>query len=123
MLTIEKYLTDFPKIAEDMKRLQRSEHAVVRYELLSGSLVWSDEFPKGTKVNTDCLRFLFRYRTSLILGEPDKPYEVFWKEAQRHFPEWIGFALDRTSRSSELAAFYIRERDRALQELDGEQEI
>jgi hypothetical protein len=117
---IEDYLADLPKIADDMKRLKRSERAVVRYELLSGSLVWSDEFPKGTKASTDCLRFVFRYRTSLILGEPDKPYEIFWNEAQRHFPDWIGFSPDRTSPSSELAAFYFQEKERALQEMEGE---
>jgi hypothetical protein len=120
MKTIEDCLADLPKIADDMKRLQRSEQPVVRYELLSGSLVWSDEFPKGTTVNTDCLRFVLRYRTSLILGESDKPYEIFWDEARRHFPEWIGFAPDRTSQSSELAAFYVREKERALQQVEGE---
>src|SRR4051794_32197583 len=93
---IEDYLSDLPNIADDMKRLNRDEQAVVRFELLSGSLVWSDEFPKGTKANTHCLRFVFRHRTSLIVGESDKPYEIFWSEAKRHFPEWIGFAPDRT---------------------------
>jgi hypothetical protein len=113
-MVIEDYLSDLPNIADDMNRLTRDERAVVRYELLSGSLVWSDEFPKRTKASAHCLRFFFRYRTSLILGERDAPYEHFWNEAMRHFPEWIGFAPDRTSRSAELAAFYISEKEQAF---------
>jgi hypothetical protein len=111
-MAIEDYLADLPKIAEEMKRLKRDEQAVPSYELLSGSLIWSDEFPKDPKVSTHCLRFVFRY--SLILGEPETHYEIFWNRARQHFPEWIGFAPDRTSPSSDLAALYISEKEQAL---------
>jgi hypothetical protein len=117
---IEDYLRHLPEIASYLLAQKRSEQAVVKYEMFSDSLIWSDERLSVPELNTDCLRFLFRYRTSLILGKPDERYADFWREGKRHFAGWIGFAPERTSPNSELVNLYIKEKKRLLDQLEDE---
>jgi hypothetical protein len=114
MNEIEQMFHDLSEIASSAERLEKRADARVFYELLSGSLVWSDELPMTAPVRLDCLRFVLKYRTGLLIGEPQPSCEDFWEEARRRFPNWIGFSPERTTYNASLARFYAEERERAL---------
>jgi hypothetical protein len=115
---IESLYHDLSRIAASMEALKKKDDAKVFYDLLSGSLFWSDELPKTSPVSSDCLRFVLKYRTGLIVGKPEPSFELFWQEAIRRFPNWIGFSVDRTTPNEALTAYYRKERKRMLTELD-----
>jgi hypothetical protein len=96
-------------IAGRMRALRPAPEASVFYELMSDALVWSDEIPDldtGGAGEFHCLRFVFRYRTTLIIGRPDERFRCHWDEANRLFPEWPGF--DARRRSPEWRPVYER---------------
>jgi hypothetical protein len=97
------------EIAPFLQVLRPSPGAVLSYELLSDSLVWSDEIPElEGKADRPFwpLRYVLRFRTSLIVGAPDEPYREYWEEAQRLFPDWPGF--DARRQAPDLKAEYDR---------------
>jgi hypothetical protein len=94
-------------IASLMRELARSPDAKMFYELLSDSLIWTDEIPEvGAEqvAGLRSLRYVFRYRTSLMLGTPESRFSHFWEEAQTLFPGWPGFDPER--RAPELKSVY-----------------
>ena len=49
------------------------------YDLMSAGLIWTDEKPNGLLPEGHfCLRWLFRYRTSLIEGSADDRCAEAW---------------------------------------------
>jgi hypothetical protein len=101
-------------IALRMRELKPAPGATVFYELMSDALVWSDEIPDletGDVRAYHCLRFVFRYRTTLMLGEPDGRFVGVWEEAGKLFPDWPGFDLRR--QAVELRPVYERFREQA----------
>ncbi|WP_143206511.1 hypothetical protein [Singulisphaera sp. GP187] len=112
-------------IAPLMRGLARSRQATFSYEMMSGALVWSDELPEFRVLKLinhwQVIRFVLRFRTTLILEEPDEQFRKFWDEAHRRFPEWPGFAPKR--RSSQLREAFLIMESRAFaefQEMDQE---
>ena len=96
-------------VAPRMRELAPAPDASVFYELMSDALVWSDEIPdlaSGDVRTFQCLRFVFRYRTTLIVDRPDERYRGVWEEASRLFPDWPGF--DPRRRAPELRPVYER---------------
>ena len=106
MNSIERCFHDLERIAPAMEALQMKDDAKVFFDLLSGALIWSDEYPRVSDVSVECLRYIVRYRTGLIVGVPQKSFEQFWQEALRRFPKWIGFSAERTSPNELLARYY-----------------
>ena len=101
-------------IAGRMRELKPAPGASVFYELMSDALVWDDEIPDletGNVGEFHCLRFVFRYRTTLLIGQPDERFRCYWEEATRLFPDWPGFDAGR--RSAELRPVYERFREQA----------
>jgi hypothetical protein len=95
------------EIAGLMRELVRLPEAKMFYELLSDSLVWTDEIPEvgaDQVAGLRSLRYVFRYRTSLMLGIPETRYSHFWEEARALFPTWPGFDPER--RAPELRGAY-----------------
>jgi hypothetical protein len=93
-------LTQLRVIADRMRELKTVPTATVFYELMSDALVWSDEIPdlaSGDVSVFHCLRFVFRFRTTLIMGKPDERFRNLWDEAKILFPNWPGFELGRQS--------------------------
>jgi hypothetical protein len=106
------------QIADRMRGLTRSPDAKMFYELLSDSLVWTDEIPElsaGQVASQRALRFVFRFRSSLMLGKPEERYRVYWEEAQALFPDWPGFDPER--RSPGLRATYESFHAEAMRDL------
>jgi hypothetical protein len=100
-------LNHLKDIADQMRGLARSSDAKMFYELLSDSLVWTDEIPElsaGQVGGLRALRYVFRYRSSLLLGKAEERYRPFWELAQSLFPDWPGFAPER--RDPELRGSY-----------------
>lgn len=94
------------QIAPYANRLTKDPASSPVYEGLSDSLLWEDEFNGlGTQLVrrkidpgvANVLRFLLRYRTTVILGEPDEKLQRAWEEGYRLFPNWPGFAPERCS--------------------------
>lgn len=86
------------QIAPKLNQLQEDPHARVRHEWMSGGLVWSDELPPWESLEPcecHCLRPIWRYRSSLIMGSPEEQYRPVWEQAQLLFPQWPGFLPHR----------------------------
>jgi hypothetical protein len=100
-------LTEFEQLSEIapiLDSLSTRTDAGCSYETMSDALVWGDEIPEEAHLNPEkfwVLRFLFRYRTSIILGRPDSRYESLWKLAQEACPRWPGLSEDRRQASLE----------------------
>ena len=104
---VDESLNELVQVAPQMNSLVKSSVAVVHYDMMAGALWWSDECPDFDKPEHYwCLRPLFRYRTTLILGEPDQRYEHFWEQAMRLFPAWPGFDAERCRADAQLAKLY-----------------
>jgi hypothetical protein len=87
---------DYAKLAPFLELLKKDENAKFFYDLFADALVWSDEvpppdFPNRVSFNTAELRGLWRYRTTLILGQPDEKRRPAWEKAIECFPNWPGF--------------------------------
>jgi hypothetical protein len=81
----------------------------VFYEIMSGSLVWSDEMPKEMPgQGISALRFLFAYRTGLIRNKPRDEFKAVWDLALALFPNWVGFRSERRQATPELLRIYRR---------------
>ena len=109
-------------IAESMNAMKWQHDAVVSYDLLSDALHWSDEIPPlGSHRPKDywCLRCLLRYRTTLILGQPDREFEEYWIVGKEAFPEWAGFYPSRCEPDQELAALYRQRESEGMESLKG----
>ncbi len=88
------------KIAPKLNQLREDPNARVHYELMSGGLVWSDELPSWDQLETGeshCLRAVWRFRSSLIMGTPEEKHRASWERAQEVFPDWPGFLPQRRS--------------------------
>jgi len=89
-------------IAPKLNQLTADPDARVYFEWMSGGLVWSDELPpikERVPGESQCLRGIWRYRSSLIMGNPAEKCRPWWEKAQELFPNWPGFLPERRSES------------------------
>ncbi len=102
-LDIEKCEAALSGITPLMSRLTRSPDATYFYDMLSGAIFWSDEFPdfRALRAVPDwhVIRYVLRYRTTLILEAPDEKMRYCWDRGQQLFFAWPGFDPDRRSPS------------------------
>jgi hypothetical protein len=106
-MNFEEYLDS---LLPALRSLKFDPSATVFYDLMSGALVWTDEklFEGLTPEQMGCLRAIFRYRTSLLEGTPDKRFENLWNLLVAECPEWIGFNPSRRAPTEDLLAQYRR---------------
>ena len=119
-MTID-YFERLSRIAGEMNRTRVSPTAQVHYDLLADALVWSDELPceiSGRRGEFDCIKLLWRYRTTMLLGKPDNSFRPYWVRARAIFPNWAGFHFSRLKATEELVEFYRREHDRGIRSLE-----
>ncbi len=115
----DAHLRMLSEVAPFMRSLRASPDATVFYEVLSGSLIWTDEIPDASATGIQCGEFLrpvFRFRTTVMLENPEERYREFWEEAYRLFPDWPGFLPWR--RSAQHKATYEAMREKAMNEID-----
>jgi hypothetical protein len=79
------------------------------YEMMSGALVWSDETNREIPIKVIwSLRFIFAYRTSLLLNKPREELKPLWDHALSLFPKWVGFRPERRQPTPDLMRIYRR---------------
>ena len=100
-----------PQAIEFLRSCVHDPDATRSYELISGSVSWSDEeydifffIPEARQA----AQALFVYRTSLIEGRPREAFRYAWDEARLRAPEWIGLRPERCTPSAELQQ-YLRD--------------
>jgi hypothetical protein len=81
----------------------------IAYEIMSGALIWSDETNRDTPVEViGALRFIFAYRTSLMLNKPREELKPMWELGLSLFPNWVGFRPERRQATPDLLQIYRR---------------
>ena len=104
---MDELLLRLESIAPQMNACSRSESAQLNYDMMADAIWWSDERPNFNHAKDHwCLRPVFRYRTTLILGPSEPQWLPFWERALELFPDWPGFHRSRTKSEPKLAAFY-----------------
>jgi hypothetical protein len=72
-----------------------------RFDMMSGGLIWSDEFPRPGSTAWPAVshkwiyRFLLAYRASVTLGKERAELRPVWEQVARHAPNWPGLRADR----------------------------
>jgi hypothetical protein len=93
--------TALSELAPLIQDIINCPEATFSYDILSGALLWSDELPDFRLLRKvphwTILRFVLRFRMTLILGQPDEDMREYWDKAQQLFPQWPGFSVDRRS--------------------------
>ncbi|MGD9644920.1 MAG: hypothetical protein AB7U73_04355 [Pirellulales bacterium] len=115
---IDETLAHYRVIAPSMERCRRIWwRPPIKYDLLADAVYWVDEIPGDIDAySASCLRPMLRYRTTLILGLPDAQWELYWSEAKRQFPRWIGFSRRRCQVDKNAIAFYYAVSEASLAE-------
>lgn len=114
------YLEALRRIADEMDRTRASPDAVVGYDVSADALVWADEYPsrpRGGLRQFDCVKLLLRYRTTLLLGDPDESFKPYWDLGIELFPNWAGFSPTRVNPTDELRELYEYHRKRGLRHM------
>jgi hypothetical protein len=103
-------MRDYQRLSRFLDGLKKDQSARLFYDLFADALVWSDEVPPPDWPDRDSfsasdLRGLWRYRTTLILGQPEEKRRPAWDEAMKCFPNWPGF--DPKRRDTALASTFL----------------
>ena len=92
-------LPSVDEFVDHFKPLRYYPNATRSLEWLSGSFVWSDEWPAPENyVGPELIEFLkvlIVYRSSVIRGNPNKDRERIWNEFAKACPTWHGFRPER----------------------------
>jgi hypothetical protein len=90
-----------------LAQLKRDSAAEVFFDMMSGALVWTDEKVTGvTPEQMGSLRAILRFRTSMILDQPDPRFQRLWERFEKICPYWIGFDRSRCESSEGLVRTY-----------------
>lgn len=97
------------------------------FDVMSGGLQWTDEFPRVGSAEWPVVRrdwsyrFLIGYRASLTLGERRDELRPIWEQVVRGAPNWPGLRPERHGRRAlgRLRAA-LRLQDRCLTDLESE---
>jgi|SRR5208337_1349664 len=71
------------------------------FEVMSGGLLWPDEFPRPGSPEWAAVkphwvyRYLLAYRASVTLGEARDEFRPVWEQVTQHAPNWPGLRPER----------------------------
>jgi hypothetical protein len=95
------------------------------YELMSGGLMWPDEFPPCSsrawmEISPNWVyRYLIAYRAPIILGEQRAAFRPVWEQVARHAPNWFSLRAERRGNSARRRLLAAKRRQaRCFAELD-----
>lgn len=101
--------------------------AKASFELLSGGLLWPDEFPRPTSsewavISPNYLyRYLLAYRASITLGNERSEFRAIWEQVANHAPNWPGMREDRRGeKAQKRLRAALRRQERCLSDLETE---
>lgn len=99
--------------------------ASVGFEVMSGEMMWSDEFPPAGSPGWAAIspnwmyRYLLAYRASITLGEERTEYRPVWDQVVRRAPNWPGLRPERRSESAlRRLRVALRQQGKCLTELE-----
>ena len=90
-----------PAALEVLNSQQYDPAAKGAYELMSGGLMWPDEFPKPGAPGRDTVfapwayRFLIAARAAITLGDERTGFRPTWDQVVREAPNWPGLRPER----------------------------
>jgi hypothetical protein len=117
LVTEADILAQFALVGNMMIGCRYDRNAVIKFHLLADAIYWTDEIPPDLdSFSGNCLRFVLRFRTSLIVEQPDERCRRYWETALSQFSNWIGFRDERCRPSEALKAKYFRLRSLSEQE-------
>lgn len=90
------------------------------YDIMSGGLVWPDEFPMRCEVNWEeyLPRYVFAYRAALTLGESRSEFHL-WQQLTEHAPSWPGLRPERRGEDARRRLLAAKRREsRCLDQLE-----
>lgn len=100
------FVEELHQIAPKLEALKTSRSQAFFYDAITEAIIWEDELPDSRESKLVwALRPIFRYRASLILGQPDARCEPYWRLASDLFPSWIGFRPERLHPAPEVVEF------------------
>jgi hypothetical protein len=110
-----------------LDRQAYSPMARASYDLMSGGLMWPDEFPRcgsaaWMEISPNWVyRYLMAYRASITLGEERAEFRPVWEQVARHAPHWPGLRAERRGDKARRRLLAAKRRQaRCLAELDAE---
>ncbi len=95
------------------------------YELLSGGLIWPDEFPKFGEPGREVVyapwayRFLIAARAAITLGDEQTGFRPTWDQVVREAPKWPGLRPERWGEQARKRLLAAKRREtKCLDELE-----
>lgn len=108
-----------------LDRMPFDPDASGNFEIMSGGLLWPDEFPAIGSVEWELVctqwvyRYLLAYRRALTLGEKRDEFQPIWDQVIRHAPNWPGLRPERRGeRAAKRLRAALREQDKCFTELE-----
>ncbi len=99
------------------------------YDVMSGGLMWPDEFPPFGPVAWAMVspnhvhRYLIAYRAAITLGEERAEFRPVWDQVVRHAPNWPGLHTERRGERARRRLLAAKRREaRCLAELEAKLE-
>jgi hypothetical protein len=112
---------------EVLNRRPYDPAARASYDILSGGLIWPDEFPRiGSPewlvIAPRCAyRYLIAYRASLTLGEELPDFRPVWDQVTSSASNWPGLRAERRGETARRRLLAAKQREtRCLDALESE---
>jgi hypothetical protein len=94
------------RLAPVMNTFLPRKDATYEYHMMSDAFIWDDETPSSEIGDDIALRYLLRFRTSLLIGNPIEPLRPHWEYARTKWPNWAGFIPERCAYSDSFKREY-----------------
>ena len=97
----------YSSLCESLNKTPSLEGAIwLPSDIFCGAFRFSDEYPRDVAESgrpelisplTGLLRYLWAYRTSLVVGKPRSQFAAAWERTKTLAPLWAGFSPERYS--------------------------